>query len=297
VLEDMTTPNVVEVFSCGSKTFLIGEYSAIFGGSAILLITDPQFSLEIIPNGITQLIGAGKNLPVIKFYHQYREVFEGLSITFTNSFRKYGGFGTSSAQFSLLYKLFLRRTNNKFNILDFLEEYRQLYYENRIAHQIQPSGADCLAQYCNHHIYFDSTSNYLEPIECNFSDIGMVIFKTGFKIFTHEHLRNIANETIADSAKRQLRQIVSDALDCFKKGSGEMLAHCINEFFSFLNEMGFVDARSLDLAKKIMQIDGVIAAKGCGSMCLDTILVIYRKNHSECLRVISAYCSEKIDVN
>jgi roadblock/LC7 domain-containing protein len=49
--------------------------------------------------------------------------------------------------------------------------------------------------------------------------------------------------------------------------------------------------------EKIMQIDGVVAAKGCGAMCLDTILVIYRKDRSECMEAVSDYCFEKIIVD
>ncbi|MDR1334747.1 MAG: hypothetical protein LBJ19_00505 [Holosporaceae bacterium] len=277
---------MVETFSCGSKTFLIGEYSVIFGGSAVLLVTDPQFNLEVAVSDTTRLVGVNENSPAFKFYQRYREVFGGLSITFANSLLHYGGFGTSSAQFSLLYKLFLQKTNKSFDIGLFLKEYRQLSCENHETPQMQPSGADCLAQYYNHHIYFDSVSNYLEPIECNFPDLGIEIFKTGFKIFTHKHLQSLRNADIPESAKCQLRQMVSDAWDYLKKNNGESLARCVNDFFLFLNEIGFVDGRSLNLVKKIMRVEGVIAAKGCGAMCLDTILVIYRKTHHECLEVI-----------
>ena len=36
------------ILSAGSKTFLVGEYSVLFGGSAVVLLTPPLFKLQVV---------------------------------------------------------------------------------------------------------------------------------------------------------------------------------------------------------------------------------------------------------
>jgi hypothetical protein len=79
---------------------------------------------------------------------------------------------------------------------------------------------------------------------------------------------------------------VKQAKESFARKDAMMLADSINGFFHLFSRMGLVDARTSILVEKIMQIDGVVAAKGCGAMLADTILVVFEKNKKSCLKKI-----------
>ncbi len=141
------------IFSAGSKTFLVGEYSVLFCGSAVVLSTEPFFTLQC-DVGSTNLIGINELSPAGELYKKHQRLFENLSLTFTDPHNGSGGFGASSAQFALLYKLTLQLSNREFCIKDFLQEYRSFAPNNGVL----PSGADCVCQFLNHNIYFDSAN-------------------------------------------------------------------------------------------------------------------------------------------
>ena len=61
------TPAMQALFSAGSKTFLVGEYSVLFGGSAVVLVTPPRFELRV-KSGETNLVGVEKDSPAGLFY-------------------------------------------------------------------------------------------------------------------------------------------------------------------------------------------------------------------------------------
>ncbi|MDR1561005.1 MAG: hypothetical protein LBS23_01475, partial [Holosporaceae bacterium] len=56
------------ILSAKCKTFLVGEYSVLFGGSAVLLATNPQFKLQITKNEKSLLVGVPEESPAFLFY-------------------------------------------------------------------------------------------------------------------------------------------------------------------------------------------------------------------------------------
>jgi mevalonate kinase len=263
------------VFSAKSKTFLVGEYSVLFGGGAILLLTKPEFVLST-KSEATSIDGVHPNSPAYAFYLAHRNTFKDMSIKFVDPHGGLGGFGASSAQYALLYKLFLFLSDTNFEISQFLDEYRKLARDENS--NSKPSGADCLAQYYDNHIFFDAKTSRVEHLEWLFPDIAFVIFKTKFKLATHSHLQELGRIKID-----KLLPFVLNVKQSILTADRHLLRENIRGFFCTLHDMGFVDAAVFRAVNEILKIDGVVAAKGCGAKCVDTIVVIFEKSKPQCL--------------
>jgi mevalonate kinase len=266
------------IFSAKSKTFLVGEYAVLFGGSAVLLATEPEFKL--LANKTTtgeSLAGVSNGSAAHKFYLAHKNIFKNLSIKFVDPFNGAGGLGASSAQFVLLYKLYLYLNRCRFDINSFLEEYKTLAAGK--AGSLRPSGADCLTQYYNHNIYFNSHDGSTRKIEWSFPNLDFAIFRTGFKVATHEHLRELRYLDISE-----LREFSSGVLQSFVDGDERSLVKNIHNFFNVLKKMQLTLEHTSDLVEKFLKLDGVLAAKGCGAMGADTIIAIFSRERKDSVR-------------
>lgn len=266
------------IIEAKSKTFLVGEYCVIHGGSAILLCTEPKFKLRIKKSDNAIIRGIPEGSPAFTFYQRNRRAFDGLFIKFTDPYKRAGGFGASSAQFVLLYKLYRRLTKHSpeaetIDIAEFLDEYREISAKNQL---VKPSGADCVAQIQNSNVYFDSNNNKVENLTWNFSGIDFVIFRTGNKLPTHSHLKELSPDFICKNYG-QLTKIVEAVKESWMRREVAEFSTNVMNFFYTLNEMGLVAKETNKLVEKILNIEGVIAAKGCGAMAADTIIVIFEK--------------------
>lgn len=256
-------------FYSGSKTFLAGEYNVLFKGKCIVLVTEPYFTLSV-NKGTSKLTGIPSDSPGFKFYNQHIDIFHNLSIEFSDPHKGSGGWGASSAQYALLYKLFLHITKQKFIVDNFLHEYRLLAATSSIL----PSGADCLSQYENHTIFFDSKKNYYEHINISFPNLDFFIVKTKTKIPTHLHLQTINNLYTVN-----LENFTNRIFQAIKTKNEDIFCKNIQDFFSELENLNLVIPATSNLVKEILKIQGVKAAKGCGALSADTILVVCNKQH------------------
>ena len=259
-------------FTAGSKTFLVGEYNVLFGGSCVVLITHPEFSLSLTA-GAKSIRGIPKSSPGYRFYENHADVFKNFSINFNDPHFCAGGFGASSAQYALLYKAYLKISENEFSIEKFLDEYHKLAEPNQ---KVLPSGADCLAQFFNHSIYYNSAKKIVEKIDFNFSNIAFRIFKTKTKVRTHEHLRELSNIDTTNLSK--FSDLVYKSI---LTSNEQSFCENLQEFFQELQKLNLVCAETSFMVSQILQIPGVRAAKGCGARSADTILVVVDKNYEE----------------
>ncbi len=253
-----------KIITAKSKTFLIGEYCVLFGGSSIILTTKPEFKLVIKTNKReSKITGISEQSPAFLFYIKYKNVFKNLNIEFIDPYKGSGGLGASSAQFTTLYKLYLSLTQRNLEINSFLKEYKHFAGK--------ASGADCVSQIYNHHIYFNSKNNITKNLEWNFKNIDFAIFKTNFKTTTHLHLSQLDDNLNIS----ELNIYVENAKQSFVNKDSDCLISNVNLFFSSLKELGLVLDKTNELIKIFMNLKGVFAAKGCGAMCSDTILIIF----------------------
>lgn len=259
-------------FFTKSKTFLIGEYSVLFGGKAIVLTTFPEFSLKIEKSENSFINGISEHSPAFLFYLKHIDIFQNISINFFDPHNGGGGFGASSAQFALLYKLYLQLINKKFRIDDFLETYKIMASTEG---KVYPSGADCLAQFHNQHIYFDATTNYLTGIQWSFSDISFSIFKTNIKVPTHFHISQL---NIEDKLKiKNLEKFTETAKFAISSKNHKLLYYSIQTFYELLCGFGLVIDDTQKIVRRLLDYDFILAAKGCGALGADTIIIIHDK--------------------
>src|ERR1700722_11537200 len=90
--------------SCASKTFFLGEYSALVGGPAIIVNTAPRFQLHILNNEHPQNIicrGINAHSPAGKFLKEHWQELQYFGFEFRDPHLGHGGFGASSAQYLL----------------------------------------------------------------------------------------------------------------------------------------------------------------------------------------------------
>ncbi len=249
----------------GSKTFLVGEYAVLFGGAAVVLINRPNFELDI-RKGKTELLGISKSTPAYRLYDKYYEKFSGLRLKFRDPHKIKGGLGSSSAQYVLLYKLLLKQ----FLVDDFLDEFRSLSEFKGVP----PSGADCLAQYFNHHIYYDSASRTVKCIDWKFPNLDFIVVRTMTKVFTHSHLKKLEHPNV-----QRLKFFVDCVKNSFITCNEKMLIQNVQDFFYELENLGLVIPKTSAMVREILNLKYVRAAKGCGALAADTILIIFERGH------------------
>ncbi|MDR3180108.1 MAG: hypothetical protein LBT70_04405 [Holosporaceae bacterium] len=245
----------------------------LWGGSAIVLVTEPEFLLiaEKDAENCCSLDGIDERSPAFLFFTQHRDIFQNLRLCFVDPHNGSGGFGASSAQYVLLHQLYRQLTHSPWNIRQFLDEYRK-----HCRQPVKPSGADCIAQQENQHVYFNSTNNYVEHLNWNFNDLDFAVFRTGTKVKTHAHLRQLHPLDVTD-----LSNIVEKVRENFSDGNSSLLVKNISIFFHLLTQKNLVIAETRHLVSQLLKVKGVLAAKGCGALAADTVIVIFDKRDRE----------------
>lgn len=266
----------------------------MFGGRGIILLTPLKFSLRLLPGQPPFLSGVKRASPASNFYQKHKEVFKNFRISFFDPYRSSafkrkftnhfpgktditctGGFGGSSAQFTLLYKAYLKLKNQEFYIKKFLGEFWEA--SQAINARYKPSGADIISQYNNSHILYDSKNRTFKTICINFKKIGIAIFKTGVKISTHEHLSNLVNLDFSNLISHANK--AADVFLKFDKTREDFfiseLADNVNEFYNEALKLGIVIDSTQKWINALMNIDGVKAAKGCGALLADSIIILF----------------------
>lgn len=156
------------------KTFITGEYLALYGGNSLLVTTKPGFEVFFVLKSqnhnrdnleernaniifLTQSIGVNKDLidldflsgnksPAEKFYQHNLSLFLDWNIYFIDGYAKAGGFGASTAQFLALYHFRNLMQNNyiEFSQID-LDDLLIAYWQCHDSESV-PSGNDLIAQ-------------------------------------------------------------------------------------------------------------------------------------------------------
>ena len=91
--------------SVPSKTFLLGEYVVIHGGPALVLTTEPRFTLYALLQKTQRQIDIHSKSPAGKWIEQHADFYQQYHLQFNDPHQSKGGFGASGAQFILLEAL------------------------------------------------------------------------------------------------------------------------------------------------------------------------------------------------
>lgn len=284
--------------SVPGKTFLVGEYLALEGGPSIVLATNPRFELSVCLQDqrmtVAPPLANEAHLPEVpesrspfalgspagKFFSQYHDEFRNYEITFSDPHNGQGGLGASSAQFALLYALRCIWAGRGYELIrekidwkKLLTEYRQCAWNGE---GFAPSGVDVVGQLSGGVTLFDGREYQARSLDWNFEGLSFTLIRTGKKLATHEHLK-VKKEAPLEA----LRKSVSLATHAFESGGRDELIQAVQDTAGALAQSGLTaehTSRLLDTLQSEREL--ALAAKGCGAMGADVILVLHESSRA-----------------
>jgi len=255
----------VTTFSFPSKTFLLGEYAVLEGDiDALLLAHAPYFKAKILPEA---------NSP----FHPASQAGRWLAdhprgIEFTDPHLGKGGFGGSGAEF--LSAWFAGRKDPSTSS----ERATLAWQAWEASRKFSGSGADIFVQAygVNRRENFFLRLNLArrvceELIPKKSSGCVISLFHTGIKMPTHE-LKLPALLPMED-----LRGIAARAASSLREGNFVGFAQGLQSYGDRLESLGLLAPHSAAALKQLRGKEGVLAAKGCGAMGSDVLLVAHRR--------------------
>lgn len=240
-------------FSFPSKTFVLGEYAVLESGSALLLAHEPMFQARIgksLPN-------FAANSPAGKAFKKFGPV----GLDFLDPHEGRGGFGGSGAEFLAVVAAHEGKPGNP----EFAWKAYDLYRELGCA----GSGADILCQGATSTTAFvsiDIPNRGLETFLPKKLGVELRLFHTGEKLATHDHL---AQKFLLSD---KLARITREGESALRGGHPGAFAHAIANYAALLAELNLV-APHTAAALAGSPGPGILAAKGCGALGSDVILV------------------------
>ena len=222
--------------SIGSKTFLLGEYLALSGGSSVVLVHRPFFTL-----------GESGNL--------------------IDPYERAGGFGGSTAEF--IFKIRTKEPNLS------IDEMLARYLNDPSHKGTKPSGFDLVAQlYGKSCVITNITKLKIE--EFNHSKTPLLLFQASHlpnrKTKTFEHLPTV----IVDPRwAMTARQIVESFLIAHAAGDWDVSGSLLNAYSDHLATQHWVENQVQKDRETLLRIPGVLGVKGAGALQTDAMIVIY----------------------
>ena len=248
-----------------AKTFLVGEYAALKGQSAILLTTTPCFELHT--SAQTGLQGIHPDSPAGRWWAQCH-LDNGFS--WHDPYAGLGGLGASSAQFLAVYLACAAARQQKMTRKSLLDDYQQMAQLSGVL----PSGYDVLAQYSQGCVYLNQQNEQHESFAWPFADIGFILLHSRQKLATHEHLKSLKLTDATD----YLSELVDHAKIAFLQKSSYHLVEVVKAYHQALHAQGWVAEHSLNCIQRLYQETDALAIKGCGAMGADVLLLLLKQS-------------------
>ncbi len=244
-----------------SKTFMVGEYLALKGGPAALVLTKPSFSIDasktLHPDCMAARFWKEKTKSICNW---------GLNDPYAGK----GGLGASSAEFLIAY-------HRIFGGFDNLEHVHQTYLDfSEKKAKNKPSGYDVLAQTTQECAIVESNPLKLASLSWSFSELAFILIHTGKKLKTHEHLQQgleVSNwKMMAQTTEQTIYGLEYRDADAFVKG--------LQGFSSCLSDAGLVAEHTKHLLSACQE-KSILAAKGCGAFGADVLFLVVEKEYKE----------------
>lgn len=250
-----------------AKTFLVGEYAALAGNSAILLTTTPCFKMTLTENQGLQ--GIHPESPAGKFWLAQHIDHHGLA--WFDPYNGCGGLGASSAQFvgAWLASCDLRHLSVNKHAL--LESYHRYAWQGQ---GLRPSGYDVIAQSERQCVYINQQRQQYEIMAWPFDDLAFLLVHSGKKMATHHHLQEAA---LPDTESLSL--IVERAKQAFLHQKANEIIAAVNHYHQALSEINLVAPHSIEQITTLKNRFDIAAMKGCGAMGADVFLMIDTVSH------------------
>lgn len=272
--------------SVPSKTFLFGEYLALRGGLCATLQTEPRFELHVKQGGEGRCEGIHPHSPAGQWVRQNSAQFAAWDMEFRDPHQGRGGFGASSAQFVMVYvagHLMQTRPQDWSRSLGAEKVWRK-FREVATASEgeAQPSGADVVGQYLGGVSRFSFQPFQVKSQDWPFADLDFALLRTGKKISTHEHLK-----LLKDRPFHALVEPVNRLTESLKTHREELFLQAFKRLAQALEEESLLAEESREQLKILRARPEVLAAKGCGALGADTLLLLYRPQQRQAIEVLA----------
>lgn len=254
--------------SVPGKTFLAGEYLALNEGPALLLATAPRYELRV-RKGVGLTSGLHNESPAGSLIQKHPIFFNQFDLEFLDPHLGRGGWGASSAQYLACFALLQGRADN-LDIQQLLKTYREVAWRQQ---GMPPSGADLIGQLKGQITYFNKKKLQAITHPWPFKDLGYFLIPTGQKIPTHVHLASL--KSVATEKLHDAFQMVYQG---FADGDRSRFVQGLQAYAEELSRQSWVHSSTLVLLEEFRHVPGVLAAKGCGALGADVILVIVEKD-------------------
>lgn len=250
-----------------AKTFLLGEYIALSGLPALLLTTQPCFQLSLTQDAT--LHGIHPASPAGRFWLD-QALSRQYGLDWQDPYRGIGGLGASSAQFLGAVRLYSQLTENNLDERTILSLYWQYAWSGE---GLKPSGYDVLAQMNAGCVYIE---NYqAQTFAWPFPNLDWTLIHTDNKLATHLHLLQAQLPDNID----ELAQICFHGHQAFQNRDEMDFVQAVRAYHQALAKGQRVADHSLQLLGQLEKQPLVLAAKGCGAMGADKILIIHSREN------------------
>jgi uncharacterized protein (DUF433 family) len=119
-----------------------------------------------------------------------------------------------------------------------------------------------------------------------FQDLGFSLLLTGRKLATHEHLATLA--PMGQPEIDDMRIWVEEAVQALALEDADRFVASARGFGRVLSETGRVADHTRALLEDLADFSGVRAAKGCGAMGSDIVLVLHDRSHGSSIEEFAA---------
>jgi hypothetical protein len=167
------------------------------------------------------------------------------------------------------------------------------------AHVKVGSGADLVSQVTGGIAVWDGAQDHMRRFAWPFSDLSMSLFKTGRKLATHEHLassvesqRHAGHESVRErglGSRREtgfdpgfdsgfesdMREWLKEAIQSLATSDADRFSASVRGTGRLLAASGRLATHSQSILEQLSDVSQVRAAKGCGAMGSDVILVLH----------------------
>lgn len=256
-----------------AKTFLVGEYVAVTGDSAIVLTTSPCFNITVTEDRRHE--GIHEASPAGRWWAKQKEAIEQ-GLAFQDPYQGQGGLGASSAQFLGAFLAYCHKTETNPSLASLLEAYHDVAWNGQ---GLRPSAYDLIAQSQRQCVYINRKQETLSTYDWDsaFPELAFVLVHSGTKMATHHHLQ----EASLPKNLQTLSSIVEETKMAFEEGDGERVILAVNTYQRELQAAGLTLESSLQKMEGLKKNANILAIKGCGAMGADVLLLIVLKKELE----------------
>lgn len=258
------------------KTFLLGEYSALVGGSVIGLATAPGFSVQY-ETASGQLFPFSfpfsSQSPAGVLWNLVSKNSRNLKINFDDQYNGVGGFGKSTAEYLSVLLPHLQQMPSSYS------EVETNYRTHSKISGAEVSGKDLAIQYFGKVMKYDQASNTYSSTNWKFPELEFFLISTGLKIPTHQHLQTLK---LADLSR--FVAISDQGIKAYNNGSATDFVTGLSEWSEFLDVEGFLADKAREIKVELEQDPDILCAKPCGAMGADVVLVLCASEKSEIVK-------------